>query len=104
MEFGHVGAHCALEECRQLDFLPWTCEACGLSFCLKHKEPQQHQCAVADNPHAQSSLPPSSAAPQSVVCSLAGCRRAEFVRIECPNCLQHYCLKHRHPELHACQS
>lgn len=47
MEFGHVGAHCALSGCHQQDFLPFTCESCKLDFCLAHRLADQHACSVA---------------------------------------------------------
>mmetsp|Transcript_19047 Transcript_19047/g.31021 ORF Transcript_19047/g.31021 Transcript_19047/m.31021 type:complete len:189 (-) Transcript_19047:367-933(-) len=44
MELSHVGKHCSLKDCRQLDFLPFRCSHCKQSFCLGHRKPQDHQC------------------------------------------------------------
>eukprot|EP00914_Ancora_sagittata_P024968 GHVO01049801.1.p1 GENE.GHVO01049801.1~~GHVO01049801.1.p1 ORF type:complete len:113 (-),score=19.05 GHVO01049801.1:188-526(-) len=38
------GAHCQLDWCRQLDFLPFTCPFCGKEFCLDHRQPNEHEC------------------------------------------------------------
>lgn len=35
-----IGSHCS--ECRQLDFLPFTCAKCKLVFCLDHRN--KHAC------------------------------------------------------------
>ena len=37
MEFPNLGQHCALESCKLLDFLPYKCDRCGLSFCAEHR-------------------------------------------------------------------
>ena len=38
------GAHCAERGCHQLDFLPFTCDKCHLTFCLDHRDPSHHSC------------------------------------------------------------
>jgi hypothetical protein len=45
MEFPDLGSHCSVPDCRQLDFLPFSCK-CGGKFCLEHRLPIQHNCAV----------------------------------------------------------
>ena len=45
MEF-NIGEHCQLEECNQLDFLPFKCDLCKKIFCLKHKSYDDHKCEV----------------------------------------------------------
>ena len=44
MELPELGDHCALKDCARLDFLPFGCSACGLTFCLDHRAPKQHGC------------------------------------------------------------
>ncbi|XP_074320483.1 zinc finger AN1 and C2H2 domain-containing stress-associated protein 13 [Silene latifolia] len=44
-----LGKHCSLEDCRQIDFLPFTCDRCRLVFCLEHRSYRQHQCPQADD-------------------------------------------------------
>ena len=38
------GAHCDERGCHKLDFLPFTCDKCRLTFCLDHRDPQHHSC------------------------------------------------------------
>ncbi len=45
MEFPNLGSHCSFSECKQLDFLPFSC-SCGEKFCLTHRLPLQHNCPV----------------------------------------------------------
>ena len=44
MEFVDVGKHCAVQHCRQQDFLPFTCDACQLVFCREHRTYDEHHC------------------------------------------------------------
>ncbi len=39
-----LGRHCALEECGQVDFLPFKCSACAQTFCLEHRTCKAHRC------------------------------------------------------------
>lgn len=45
MEFPHLGQQCSLSTCNQLDFLPFTCDACNSIFCKDHFEFSKHDCA-----------------------------------------------------------
>lgn len=42
-----TGTHCAVETCRQHDFLPFTCDRCHLAFCLEHFRYADHACSKA---------------------------------------------------------
>ncbi|ORX56501.1 hypothetical protein BCR36DRAFT_395471 [Piromyces finnis] len=44
MEFPDLGKQCHLKECKQLDFLPFTCEYCKFVFCHEHWKPENHHC------------------------------------------------------------
>ncbi len=45
MELSNVGAHCALDTCKQRDFLPFVCSpGCGKQFCLEHRTYRAHNC------------------------------------------------------------
>jgi predicted nucleic acid binding AN1-type Zn finger protein len=47
MELPHLGKHCSLSACKQLDFLPLRCEYCQLIFCSEHTNPPElHQCRI----------------------------------------------------------
>ncbi|KAJ4769412.1 AN1-type zinc finger protein [Rhynchospora pubera] len=48
--FPNLGKHCSVEDCKQIDFLPFTCDRCNEVFCLQHRSYTTHQCPVA-NPH-----------------------------------------------------
>ncbi|KAK7496423.1 hypothetical protein BaRGS_00012345 [Batillaria attramentaria] len=45
MEFPHLGQHCSNAACKQLDFLPMNCDACGQTFCKDHIHYETHSCA-----------------------------------------------------------
>ncbi|XP_062117691.1 zinc finger AN1 and C2H2 domain-containing stress-associated protein 13-like [Humulus lupulus] len=47
-EFPDLGKHCSVEECKQIDFLPFTCDRCRLVFCLEHRSYIKHHCPKAD--------------------------------------------------------
>ncbi|URE14648.1 Zinc finger AN1 and C2H2 domain-containing [Musa troglodytarum] len=47
-EFPHLGKHCSVGECRQIDFLPFTCDRCNQVFCLQHRGYFNHQCPNAN--------------------------------------------------------
>mmetsp|Transcript_29428 Transcript_29428/g.40674 ORF Transcript_29428/g.40674 Transcript_29428/m.40674 type:complete len:147 (+) Transcript_29428:82-522(+) len=42
--FPNLGGHCAVSDCSQLDFLPFTCNACKEKFCLDHRGYEAHKC------------------------------------------------------------
>ena len=42
-----IGRNCAVKSCRQLDFLPFTCDACHEVYCLEHRQYQSHSCPKA---------------------------------------------------------
>ena len=43
------GAHCALAECKQADFLPIVCAHCKFPFCAEHQLADKHACGDATN-------------------------------------------------------
>ena len=45
MEMPHIGKHCQLKSCNKLDYLPFNCKHCRLSFCLDHWKPEGHICS-----------------------------------------------------------
>jgi hypothetical protein len=42
-----IGQHCSAPGCGQLDFLPFTCDACAATFCLEHRAYGAHTCPAA---------------------------------------------------------
>ncbi|PIN23564.1 hypothetical protein CDL12_03710 [Handroanthus impetiginosus] len=46
--FPELGSHCEQPDCRQLDFLPFTCDACRKVFCIEHRSYKLHDCPKSD--------------------------------------------------------
>ncbi|KAL2523380.1 Zinc finger AN1 domain-containing stress-associated protein 12 [Forsythia ovata] len=46
--FPDLGRHCQNPDCHQLDFLPFTCNACSKVFCLEHRSYKSHDCPKSD--------------------------------------------------------
>jgi len=42
--FSDKGRHCSDPYCRQMDFLPMTCDGCGEVFCSEHFKYEAHSC------------------------------------------------------------
>ncbi len=42
-----LGEHCSVGSCRQIDFLPFTCDCCKRVFCLEHRTYEAHSCPSA---------------------------------------------------------
>ncbi|KAF3332137.1 zinc finger AN1 domain-containing stress-associated protein 12 [Carex littledalei] len=47
--FLDLGAHCEQEDCKQLDFLPFTCDGCQMVFCLEHRTYKAHSCPKSEH-------------------------------------------------------
>ncbi|XP_061340383.1 zinc finger AN1 and C2H2 domain-containing stress-associated protein 13-like isoform X2 [Gastrolobium bilobum] len=47
-EFPDLGKHCALVDCKQIDFLPFTCDRCNQAYCLEHRSYIKHHCTKAN--------------------------------------------------------
>ncbi|XP_030515202.2 zinc finger AN1 and C2H2 domain-containing stress-associated protein 16 [Rhodamnia argentea] len=47
-EFPDLGKHCTVDDCKQIDFLPFTCDRCNQVFCLEHRSYVKHRCPKAD--------------------------------------------------------
>ncbi|KAL0866332.1 LOW QUALITY PROTEIN: hypothetical protein Bca101_045450 [Brassica carinata] len=43
-EFPDLGRHCSVDYCKQIDFLPFTCDRCIQVFCLDHRSYMKHSC------------------------------------------------------------
>lgn len=99
MEFPELGDHCSLDDCNELDFLPFKCQYCNQVFCRLHCQPLQHHCQ-----HVPATTQGSDNSDFKHPCSASGCRERELVAVLCPQCRGNYCLQHRHPPDHACES
>uniref|UniRef100_A0A1J3HI11 Zinc finger AN1 and C2H2 domain-containing stress-associated protein 11 n=1 Tax=Noccaea caerulescens TaxID=107243 RepID=A0A1J3HI11_NOCCA len=47
-EFPDLGKHCSVDICKQIDFLPFTCDRCLQVFCLDHRSYMKHSCPKGD--------------------------------------------------------
>jgi hypothetical protein len=46
--FPDLGKHCQFSDCHQLDFLPFSCQACHKVFCVEHRSCKSHECPKPD--------------------------------------------------------
>lgn len=98
-----MGDHCALKDCARLDFLPFGCSACGLTFCLDHRAPKQHGCdAVVSLELTEDQLKKSDAETYACTFAKVNCKKRELTPVLCPKCSHMFCLSHRHPPDHEC--
>eukprot|EP00026_Physarum_polycephalum_P009602 Phypoly_transcript_09730.p1 GENE.Phypoly_transcript_09730~~Phypoly_transcript_09730.p1 ORF type:complete len:342 (+),score=35.46 Phypoly_transcript_09730:306-1331(+) len=128
MEFHHLGSHCSFPDCKQLDFLPFKCDACGDTFCLDHRTQEAHRCRFAGNTDRRALVCPicnnpivalPSQDPNIVLddhinqgcavkastgykCNMKGCKKVDVMAIICKSCRRHHCVKHRFEDAHNC--
>mmetsp|Transcript_50921 Transcript_50921/g.80784 ORF Transcript_50921/g.80784 Transcript_50921/m.80784 type:complete len:179 (-) Transcript_50921:174-710(-) len=131
--FGDCGVHCANPYCRQKDFLPTACDACGEVFCSEHFKYDAHDCPKgrADKDKRVIvcpictkgvSLPPGEdpnrvwethaasgdchpPPPPKPKCPVSGCKEklTSISSITCGTCGQKVCMKHRFEDSHDCR-
>uniref|UniRef100_A0A8C3LQ62 Zinc finger AN1-type containing 2A n=1 Tax=Chrysolophus pictus TaxID=9089 RepID=A0A8C3LQ62_CHRPC len=134
MELPWLGRHCSERTCRQLDFLPLKCDACGEVFCKDHIRYEEHSCSSAYKKNVQVPVCPLCNAPVPVQkgevpdivvgahmdkdckynptqqkiftnkCLKPGCKRKEMMKVVCEQCGGNFCIKHRHPLDHDCKA
>ncbi|KAL5113428.1 hypothetical protein ACEQ8H_008696 [Pleosporales sp. CAS-2024a] len=111
-----VGAHCQMEYCHVLDFLPFRCESCKGTYCLDHRSEHAHKCpqeglwarqrAAQQQSSAASSAPKPSLYTHDQQCFASACKTlintSRMPASQCTTCNRSYCLKHRMPEDHDC--
>ncbi|XP_077208147.1 AN1-type zinc finger protein 1 [Paroedura picta] len=95
-----IGRHCAVEGCRQLDFLPFVCDGCSQVFCLQHRSRSAHGCSEV-NLKSEEVKPDLH---KSFLCSYRGCDGKELVPVLCSFCEKQFCLRHRHQPDHECEA
>ncbi|XP_066936847.1 AN1-type zinc finger protein 2B-like [Clytia hemisphaerica] len=132
MEFPKLGEHCALLSCKQLDFLPFNCDACSKIFCKDHVSYEKHQCgpgllkdrkvpvcplcnqpvslSATENPdrkvneHIENDCKSDLAKHRrSGKCNVKGCKKRELIPVKCDRCQRNFCLRHRHEADHDCK-
>eukprot|EP01113_Clastostelium_recurvatum_P045299 TRINITY_DN7767_c0_g1_i1.p1 TRINITY_DN7767_c0_g1~~TRINITY_DN7767_c0_g1_i1.p1 ORF type:complete len:183 (-),score=3.69 TRINITY_DN7767_c0_g1_i1:41-517(-) len=131
MEFPTLGKQCSYPLCRQLDFLPFTCDDCKDSFCLEHRRPGDHECASAQaheptkgghtatcplcsqilpvpagqdtNARVEAHISSGCTKKSAIkVHKCDKCKASESFPIICKDCGNNYCLRHRFFSDHAC--
>lgn len=128
MEFHHLGSHCDVPACKQLDFLPFTCAGCNGTFCLDHRTYESHQCTKGRVEDRRAIVCPICNVPlvalptenPNVVlddhinrgcsvkkstgykCNMQGCKKVDVVPFPCKLCRRHHCLRHRFESDHNC--
>eukprot|EP00397_Hematodinium_sp_SG-2012_P058792 GEMP01074718.1.p1 GENE.GEMP01074718.1~~GEMP01074718.1.p1 ORF type:complete len:185 (+),score=39.26 GEMP01074718.1:77-631(+) len=126
----NVGAHCSVDSCHQLDFLPFVCDLCDRPFCLDHRTYDAHKCPRAEDCDCRVILCPLCKNSVKIVpgedvnvtfdrhrrssdcklkekkkkCPVAGCKEKLTLSniFDCPKCKQTVCLKHRYEDTHEC--
>ena len=127
MDFEYLGAHCAVEYCKQRDFLPFACDGCHLKFCIDHRGYKSHGCnsipqgnRVITCPICNKGIPYADNQDPNILweihstkscrkgpklsCSSKGCKKiiSEVNSIICNKCNQIVCLSHRYSDQHQC--
>jgi predicted nucleic acid binding AN1-type Zn finger protein len=109
-----IGAHCQLEYCGTMDFLPYKCLSCYKTFCLDHRSETNHKCAnegawARRRTGIDTTTPASSTKPSLLThdkqCGALSCKTildSRTPREHCERCRRDYCLKHRFGETHNC--
>ncbi|SMQ51189.1 unnamed protein product [Zymoseptoria tritici ST99CH_1A5] len=113
-----IGAHCQMDYCRTLDFLPFRCESCKGKFCSDHRTETAHSCSHAGewakrralaNQGPRSNLPftpKPSILTHEQQCSSPSCKTLIntplVTGVHCEKCRRDYCLKHRFTYDHDC--
>ena len=98
-----------------VDFLPYKCAVCTRWHCGAHRRPETHACAAGAGAATFERTPDDAAAgglsalapkPRAKAgkCRAKGCKTALTVAntTACSRCGGRTCLRHRHPDDHAC--
>jgi predicted nucleic acid binding AN1-type Zn finger protein len=129
MEFVELGKFCSLPTCRQKDFLPFTCPACGIVTCREHSSYDNHSCPkrpdatvvkctscsqfipikLGQSPEVQIKLHLDRGCAKNSIrsskkCTVKNCRSKPLAGqiIQCTKCHHKVCLRHRFPDDHQC--
>jgi len=126
------GKHCAFEECKQFDFLPFWCESCQKTYCSNHRTQKDHKCPKLDDENTNI-VPKCPICNQMILvnkndnvddiiskhidggckdyvlhenkkpaCAYSKCKSMK-APIECKECHKFFCPQHRFPSDHQCE-
>jgi hypothetical protein len=131
--FVDCGVHCADPYCKQKDFLPHTCDACGETYCSDHFKYEAHNCPKGRSakdkrvivcPICMEGIPIKAGEDADAVlelhvssgkcheppppkprCPVLGCKEklTAINSLTCGTCGQTVCMKHRFEDAHDCQ-
>lgn len=93
MEFDNLGAHCYT--CKRQDYLPWECDTCKQKFCKLHIK--NHTCLKT-----KSNKKKKKSKSKRLKCHLCKKKNDPVLSMNCKQCHNIFCIKHRHPEVHNC--
>jgi len=106
MEFADLGAHCHFELCRQQTYTPFTCHLCNYKYCEFHRTAKSHECPqLKIEEQKEKDLQKQikkTKTEKPFKCDFKGCKRTEWVSMECKDCHYNYCLLHRAYDDHKC--
>ncbi|XP_068725613.1 AN1-type zinc finger protein 1-like isoform X1 [Montipora capricornis] len=102
-EFPQLGVRCEFNTCQQLDFLPFLCNECSGTFCLKHRTKASHGCSVDSKQENKGSLAKVQEK-SGMQCAFDECKSFELMPVVCKHCHYNHCLRHRHQVDHQCSA
>ena len=113
MELPHLGEHCHLQHCNQLDYLPVKCQLCTQIFCSNHWKPEKHHCEkihlikdvkveVCKKCNKRLNEDHKCEKKKKSKCSVENCKSKVLIALTCSECFQKLCPKHRFPADHNC--
>ncbi|TFK55319.1 hypothetical protein OE88DRAFT_1623516 [Heliocybe sulcata] len=113
MDLQEIGAHCSVQSCNELDFLPIKC-GCERFFCRHHISPDAHECTSSSS---SATVPGSTSLRKLERCALDSCNKPSLESYVsdagdhagrqaalCPRCHLAFCAAHRYPESHSCSA
>ncbi|XP_066288964.1 AN1-type zinc finger protein 1-like [Branchiostoma lanceolatum] len=98
-ELPELGQQCSVTSCKQLDFLPFKCDACSGIFCKEHRSRERHTCTECNIQQAKVEV----TSPKSYPCTYEDCTNSELMPVICEHCNKNLCLQHRHQLDHGCE-
>eukprot|EP00826_Nyctotherus_ovalis_P042210 TRINITY_DN4318_c0_g1_i1.p1 TRINITY_DN4318_c0_g1~~TRINITY_DN4318_c0_g1_i1.p1 ORF type:complete len:151 (+),score=13.30 TRINITY_DN4318_c0_g1_i1:98-550(+) len=101
MEFSDVGAYCAYTYCRKQVYLPVKCSNCGLQYCEKHVQPQDHECPKNSAKNSKTNIAENNQTKSLEKCPICKVKLTPINEFICKTCKLKVCLQHRYHEEHS---
>ena len=133
-DFDDIGGVCCIKTCKKREYCIYGCQSCKKIYCFEHRTKEAHDCPVEEkhekgewlpqcplckigvemgsetdpdvviSQHIDRGCDKSKRRSEKTLCAKARCKQKEFVPAFCRYCSSHYCMTHRHPSDHACNS